>query len=383
MDDGSTKTGGKAKRLKSGFTTGTAAAAAAKGALLLLLDGRAPAEVAVDLPGGETLSIPVHACGAEGKDAARCTVIKDAGDDPDVTHMAEIGACVRLGAALKPDDPGDTVSIAGGTGVGRVTKPGLAVAPGEPAINPIPLQMIRSAITGVLEAYRIARRVSVEIFVPRGETLARKTMNARLGILGGISILGTTGIVRPMSHAAYTATIASALSVARASGLAEIVLTTGRRSERLSRPLLPELPEEAFVQMGDFFEYSLKEAVRRGFGRIVLAVFFGKAVKMAQGAPQTHASRSRLSLSALSALCVETCGDREAAEQIRTANTARQALDILKAGRPEVIAEIGSRMLRSAARFSGKEPSLRGIIFDSEGDPVYDAAAASGKDEKK
>jgi cobalt-precorrin-5B (C1)-methyltransferase len=177
-------------------------------------------------------------------------VIKDAGDDPDITHGAEIGAEVTLEkrSGVNP------VRITGGTGVGVVTKPGLEIPPGQAAITPGPVTMISNSINEMLAAHPTDVGIHVEVFVPEGERLAKKTLNARLGIVGGLSILGTTGIVRPMSHEAYVATIEKSMDVARAAGLKHLVLTTGRRSERFAQDRWPELAEESFIQIGDFFQ---------------------------------------------------------------------------------------------------------------------------------
>jgi cobalt-precorrin-5B (C1)-methyltransferase len=251
------------RKLKTGFTTGTAAAAAAKGALRYLLEGNMPSRVMIELLTGDKLAIPIHRCERLAEDEAKCTVIKDAGDDPDVTHKAEIGAEVKLAGPGSKNHNG--IYITGGTGVGKITKPGLEMPPGEPAINSGPRKMIHQAIKDTLAKHGLQRAVSVEVFVPRGAEIAKKTLNARLGILGGISILGTTGLVRPMSHDAFIATIESALSVARASGNNRVVLTTGRRSERYAQQLWTHLPEEAYVQIGDFFKRSLEIATGYDF----------------------------------------------------------------------------------------------------------------------
>ncbi len=359
----------KSQPLRSGFTTGTAAAAAAKGALSLLLTGRAPENVRVTLLTGDSIDIPLAACRPGTEDSAECRVVKDAGDDPDVTHWAEIGARVSLERLL---DPGG-LRISGGLGVGRVTKPGLEVPPGEPAINPGPRRMIAEAIEEVRRQAGTSVPVSVEIFVPEGERLALRTLNPRLGILGGISILGTTGIVRPMSHEAYVATIRSALSVARAAGLDQAVLTTGRRSERHAQALLGNLPEEAFVQIGDYFRVSLDLAAELAFGRVTLAVFFGKAVKMAQGLPHTHAATSSLALNRLAQWALEAAADPALAAEVREANTARQAFERLRDGHREVIAAVGRRMAAAARGFGGGALAVRAIVFDYEGGVVFDS----------
>ncbi|MFO7496478.1 MAG: cobalt-precorrin-5B (C(1))-methyltransferase CbiD [Desulfobacterales bacterium] len=355
------------KRLKTGFTTGTAATAAAQAALLCLLAHKAPASVSVLLLTGDRLEIPVAVCRRLSADAAEGRVIKDAGDDPDITHRAEIGARVRL----LPAGGEKRVRISGGEGVGTVTKPGLEIPPGEAAINPGPRRMITQALTAVLEAAGFRGGVAVEIFVPQGVKLAAKTLNARLGIIGGLSILGTTGLVKPLSHDAYIATIDSCLAVARAMGLEEAVLTTGRRSERFAQALLPALPAEAFVQIGDFFQKSLKMAVARGFRRATLAVFFGKAIKMAQGVPHTHASRADLSLEALAGWVAETCGRPDLTAAVAAANTARHALEILKPACPAVMAAVGRRIIAAAHDFTSGAMEIRSMIFDYDGKAIF------------
>ena len=290
--------------LKSGFTTGTAAAAAAKAAAILLVSGCAPDVVDIRLLTGDSIRIPVHRSRLISGCQAVATVIKDAGDDPDVTHGAEIGAVVtcyrRSNDFTMQEEAGGKrhprIVITGGEGVGQVTLPGLEIPPGQAAINLGPRKMIDQAIEDVLDVRFVDDKITVQIFVPEGRRLAEKTMNARLGILGGISILGTTGIVRPMSHEAYVATIASSLSVARAAGCSQVVLTTGRRSERFAQSVFPVLPALGFIQIGDFFKLALQAASQNGFTRITLAVLFGKAVKMAQGFAHTHAAKADLSL---------------------------------------------------------------------------------------
>ncbi|MBT8405952.1 MAG: cobalt-precorrin-5B (C(1))-methyltransferase CbiD, partial [Deltaproteobacteria bacterium] len=268
------------KKLREGFTTGTAAAAAAKSALQLLLTGSPLNPIPVTLPEDRVLSLSVHRVLLDG-DVSLCSVIKDGGDDPDVTHGAEVGARVRI---LGDTEGYTEIVFKAGEGVGRVTKPGLPVEVGEPAINPVPRQMIRWAVEEGLEAYGPTKnkQVEVEVFVTAGETLAKKTLNHRLGILGGLSILGTTGIVRPLSHQAYRETIEAALSVAQAAGR-ELVLSTGGKSERFAQRLLTNLPEECFVQIADFYGFSLEAAVARGFDKVTHSVFIGKLVKMAMG----------------------------------------------------------------------------------------------------
>ncbi len=363
--------------LRAGFTTGTAAAAAVKGAVMALLDREPPAEVGVRLLTGREIRIPIHAWGPADGGGFWCTVIKDAGDDPDITHGAEIGVRVRIDAPRLGADPDESfgdrsIVITGGPGVGRVTKPGLEVPPGEPAINPGPRRMIREAVADVLNGRSVEGTVSVEVFVPRGIEMAQKTLNRRLGILGGISILGTTGVVKPLSHEAYRATIISALSVARAAGCSQVVLTTGRRSERHAQGRWAGLPEEAFIQMGDFFEAAMTAGAEAGFARMTLAVFFGKAVKMAQGIPHTHAAKSAMTLTRLAGWTRAAGAGESLAAAVAGANTARHAFDLLK-DRPAVIAEVGRRMVESARAFAGPSVALSGVIFDYDGGVVFDA----------
>ncbi|MDJ0985527.1 MAG: cobalt-precorrin-5B (C(1))-methyltransferase CbiD [Desulfobacterales bacterium] len=365
------------RKLKSGFTTGTAAAAAAKGALVYLLKNKAPKSVKIELLTGQQMTIAIHDCERLSKHSARCTVIKDAGDDPDVTHKAEIGAMVTL--EKPPSDSslaskGHTaVQITGGTGVGKITKPGLEMPPGEPAINSGPRKMIHQAIHETLSEHNIQRAAAVEVFVPKGEEIAKKTLNARLGILGGISILGTTGLVRPMSHDAFIATIESALSVARASGNKRVVLTTGRRSERYAQQLWPHLAEEAFVQIGDFFKQSLEMAAGLDIVQITLGVFFGKAVKMAQGVPHTHAAKSRLTLDKLANWTLQVTQDSMLSAGISAANTARHAFDMIYPNYPVVVAHVGKKAISAAKMFAGQTAQIQCVIFDYSGKVAFDS----------
>ena len=357
-----------AQKLRSGFTTGAAAAAAAKAALELLLSGRAPTRVKIRFLTGERTDIAIHRCMSTALNQARCTVIKDAGDDPDITHGAEIGAEVTL----EEKTPGGRIRISGGAGVGVVTKPGLGIPTGQAAITTGPIAMITESINEVLQSHFSDAGVHVAVFVPDGERLAKKTLNARLGILGGLSILGTTGIVRPMSHEAYVATIEKAMDVARAAGSRQLVLTTGRRSERFAQMRWPHLDEVAFIQMGDFFQAALAAAAERGIPAVTLAVFFGKAVKMAQNVPHTHAAKSELTLKTLSRWTLEITKDRILADRIARANTARHAFDPLKEMAPAVITHVAERTRDCAAGFAANKIDIRCVIFDYDGSAVVD-----------
>lgn len=273
------------ERLKFGYTTGACAAAAAKAAAsILLLNGKIHRLVEIPFPDGSRVAFKIHRAGykmQEGGSVATASTIKDAGDDPDVTHGAEIDASVRFARDFG-------IVIKGGPGVGLVTKPGLPVAVGEPAINPVPRRMICDAVQ---EAFREhgsgLPNIEVTISVPDGEKIAKKTLNKRLGIIGGISILGTTGIVKPLSDEAWTATVASSLSIARAVGMEEVVLSTGRTSERAHQKKYG-FPDECYAMMGDFVEFSLRAAADYGFRKIHISAQWAKMLKIAMGTPQTH-----------------------------------------------------------------------------------------------
>ena len=257
-----------AKRLRSGFTTGSCAAAAAKGALYALVHNCCPESVEIPFPKQNRVPFQIHSCTLNGDGSATASVIKDAGDDPDVTNRAEICATVSYATNADTDINYvhvDNVLLAGGEGIGTVTKPGLAIKPGEPAINPVPRKMIAAAVRELV----VDKQIVVTISIPKGEELAEKTLNKRLGIIGGLSILGTTGVVRPISADAWTATIKASLDVAREAGLEEVVLSTGRTSEKGAEDFL-RLPEEAYAMMGDYLEFSLKEASARKFTTVHL-----------------------------------------------------------------------------------------------------------------
>ncbi len=413
--------GSKRGRLRRGFSTGTAAAAAAKAALRLLISGASADTVAVRLPSGVYLAVPV-AWSSMKSGAACASVIKDAGDDPDITNGAEIRAKVsilRHGPGHLPRNVSmhgcGGILLAAGKGVGLVTKPGLPVASGEPAINPVPRQMIsenitlellfsenlnlerfflncsdpsvlasRSAPTLHLPFYtkgglggilRLADDFSimVEIQVPRGEELARHTLNPRLGILGGISILGTTGIVKPFSNEAYEQTIQAALSVAASNPCGTVVLSTGGKSERFARDLLTELPPEAFVQIADFFSFAVKEARRFGFSRIIHSLFFGKAIKMAQGHPYTHAHSVPLDLDFLAGIAHSLGYDAAHCRELSSANTARHALEIIAGkGSHGILESVAQTAAAQSAGLAGEGARIRLLLFDYDGSLLVD-----------
>lgn len=338
--------------LRHGYTTGACAAAAAKGAALMLRDQRPVASVTLTLPAGLTAEFALEGQRFDPRSAA-CCVVKDGGDDPDVTN-----GC-RVWVEVSGSGAGGTVEIAGGTGIGRVTKPGLAVAVGEWAINPVPRQMITAAVTEVFTSPAPSLPLRVTISVPDGEERARRTLNARLGILGGLSILGTTGVVTPISHRAWTDTIDSAIGVALANGCRRVVASTGRSSEQAAMRALP-LAEEAFILMGDHVAHLAAACRRLGGEELVIAAQFAKLVKIGCGHPLTHAHAADLDLAALAGWARAAGLDAALVERLELAHTAR-----------EVYLELGPRhplmavaAARALERLGEWAPGLRcGILL--------------------
>jgi len=291
--------------LRRGWTTGSCAAAAAKSACAALLGQGFLNPVSITLPRGETPAFKLHTT-EQGQGWAKACIIKDAGDDPDVTHGAVICAKISHGNS--------GLRFLAGEGVGTVTKPGLPLAIGEPAINPVPRLMIDAAIADVLEGH--APDFDVEISVLNGAALAAKTWNPRLGIIGGLSILGTTGIVRPFSCSAWIASIHRGVDVARALGRPHLIAATGATSEATARALYG-LPEADCLDMGDFVGGTLKYLRRHPVERLTIAGGIGKISKLAQGAMDLHSGRSQVDFANLA----EMAG----VSAIRQANTALEA----------------------------------------------------------
>ncbi len=393
-----------AAALRSGYTTGACATAAAKGAALMLAHQMTVREVTIELPAGVSATFQLSGQNYS-TNAASCFVVKDAGDDPDVTNGAEIHATI-----LRDRDPlsvEGSILISGGKGVGKVTKPGLAVSPGEWAINPVPRRMIEEAVAcSVFPApdsrIRKPDTFHVTISIPDGEERSKRTLNARLGIIGGLSILGTTGIVRPVSAKAWTDTIDAALDVAKACGCRTVVLSTGRTSELAAQNFLrrqsvgaqctaslfepspsrsPNLsatpavsqdyPEEAFVMMGDHIAYALRACLERGYRQPIITCQFAKLLKIACGHGNTHAAASELDLGQL----MKWGQDGELSDltlaAISNANTARE-IAIASSFDPALL-ELVFQYARSAVCRHAPDIHTHFLIADYSGNCIFDS----------
>jgi cobalt-precorrin-5B (C1)-methyltransferase len=346
--------------LRRGWTTGTCATAAARAAFEALITGHFPDPVAVALPRGgrPAFALAIH---ERGEGFARAGVVKDAGDDPDVTHGALVVATVRLSPA------GSGVSFKAGAGVGTLTRAGLPIPPGEPAINPVPRMMMRQAIEEAALALGVAADAEIEIAIPGGEELAKRTLNGRLGIVGGLSILGTTGIVVPFSCAAWIATIQRGIDVARAEGLDHIAGATGATSEDAVRKL-HNLSEVALVDMGDFVGGMLKYVRSHPVRRVTIAGGFAKMTKLAQGLLDLHSKRGEVDRGRLARFVAEAGGDDAMVALVAGANTALEVLERTRGAGLDVPAHVASAAWATAANVLQREDILLDIaIFDREG----------------
>jgi cobalt-precorrin-5B (C1)-methyltransferase len=359
--------------LRTGFTTGACAAAAAKAAARVLVRGQTLESIETTLPNGTAVTFALARCETHPEEQAEravASVIKDAGDDPDCTHGAEIVAEVQLAR-----EPG--VVLRGGPGVATVTKPGLGLEVGDPAINPVPRRNITEMVLEELAGTGFGGAI-VTLSVPSGEEMATKTTNARLGLLGGISILGTSGVVKPFSTAAYRASVVQAIDVARARGAEEFVLTTGGKSEAYAMKLYPALAEEAFIQVGDFIGTGLRHCARRGARRAIVVGMIGKMSKMADGKMMTHAAGSEVNMELLASLAAELGAGPEFCARIRSANTARHALELCAAeGFVGITSLVCRRVCEHARAHAGGRLEVRACLVDFDGKLLGQYPAAS------
>ncbi len=307
--------------LKTGFTTGSAATAATIAALKAIIFGDKSDSVEIILPNREPYTIPIHSIDINGE-SARASVIKDGGDDPDATHNIVIVAKVECHRSTKP-----TINIKGGEGVGRVTLPGIGIEVGEAAINPVPQEMIRHNIIKNLQDLNYD--IQVEISVPDGEQIAQKTFNPRLGIVNGISILGTSGIVQPFSSEAFLDSITRQIDIVKALGERTIVINSGAMSERHIKRCYPDLPPQCYIHYGNLIGETLRVAASHNIEHVVLGIMIGKAVKLAAGALNTHSKQVVLDRDFLISIARKSKCTEDIISQIESLTTARQLWEII------------------------------------------------------
>lgn len=353
----------RTENLRRGWTTGACATAATKAAYHALLSGRFLDPVSITLPKGDMPSFAL-ALESAGAGWARAGIVKDAGDDPDVTHGALIVATVRHGRE------GAGVTFHAGEGVGTVTKVGLPIPPGEPAINPVPRALMRDVIAELAAHFGTAPDVEIEIAVPEGERLATKTWNPRLGILGGISILGTTGVVHPFSCSAWIHSIHRGIDVARAEGLVHLAGATGSTSERAVQHLYG-LPDQALIDMGDFVGGMLKYLRTHPVERVSIAGGFAKMTKLAQGLMDLHSKRGEVSLTWLAGVAQDIGASTALVQNITEANTAKEVLELAAAAALPLAATVAARAQEQAqAHLRGAPVRADIVIVDREGNIV-------------
>ncbi len=351
---------GKAGELRRGWTTGACATAATKAAFIGWITGEFPDPIEILLPRGARVGFAL-ACHDRTADGARAGVVKDAGDDPDVTNGLLIVSTVRPGPA------GGGIVFRAGPGVGTVTRAGLPIPPGEPAINPAPRKMIRDAIAEAASSLGSATDIEVDISIPGGEAVARKTLNPRLGIVGGLSILGTTGIVVPYSCSAWIHSIYGGIDVARAAGLAHVAGSTGATSEAAVQ-VLHGLPEHALIDMGDFAGGMLKYLRRHPLPRVTVAGGIAKIAKLGQGLLDLHSRAGAIDFDWLARRLVESGGDAETVAAARAANTALEIHQMAEAIGLPLAAVVAEHAWRTAAQvLAGAATELEIAIFDRQG----------------
>jgi len=355
--------------LRRGWTTGACATAATTAAWTALLSGRFPDPVTITLPKGHRPAFPLAHTGRDD-DAATAGIVKDAGDDPDVTHGALVLATVRRGPA------GSGVTFRAGAGVGTVTRPGLPVAVGEPAINPVPRRLMTEAVTGIALAHGVPGDAVVEVSIRDGAELARRTWNPRLGIVGGLSVLGTTGVVVPYSCSAWIDSIRRGVDVARATGCTHVGAATGSTSEAVVRAL-HGLPEEAMLDMGDFAGAVLRYLRRHPVPRLTIGGGIGKMVKLGDGHLDLHSKRSQVDLPALAAVVADAGGGGALARAIAGANTALDALRLSDERAFDLGSLVAARALRTATGvLSTREVTVDTVVIDRAGRIVGRAGPA-------
>ncbi len=345
--------------LRRGWTTGACATAATKAAFQALLTGEFPDPVEITLPKGERPGFALARSERE-KDRATAGIVKDAGDDPDVTHLALVLSTVRRLPA------GSGVVFRGGPGIGTVTRPGLPIPPGEPAINPVPRKMMQAVVAEVAARFGATPDVEITISIPNGAALAKYTWNPRLGIEGGLSILGTTGIVNPFSCSAWIASIQRGIDVIRAAGLEHAAACTGSTSEAAVAKRYA-LPDFAYIDMGDFAGGVLKYLRHHPIPRLTLAGGFGKMSKLAEGALDLHSGRSQVSLDSLAAGAASLGADETLQARIRSANTAMEALTLAQRAALPLGDWVATKARKIARAEADGEVDIELMVLDRNG----------------
>jgi cobalt-precorrin-5B (C1)-methyltransferase len=354
---------GKKRSLRTGYTTGTCAAAATKAALSTLVNGEKLARVNVSLPKDKNIIIDIAWIKYENENSVTAAVIKDAGDDPDVTNGAEICVTVSFLATV------NKIIIDGGIGVGRVTKPGLGLEIGKAAINPTPLKMIKQAIDEIIGQQNNRYGLSVTISVPKGEEISKRTDNPRLGIIGGISILGTTGIVIPYSTASFAASIRQSIDVSKAMGSDSVILTTGGRSEDFARGIFGNsIADHAYIQIGDFIGFSIKQCAIKKIKKAYVIGFIGKLTKMAMGIKQTHVKGSHVDMNFLADLASRCGASNEHIKKIKLANTARHVGELVEQFGINIFYDVlCEEVYKHLSKYSPSELQIKIILLDFNG----------------
>jgi cobalt-precorrin-5B (C1)-methyltransferase len=354
---------GKKRSLRTGYTTGTCAAAATKAALSTLVNGEKLARVNVSLPKDKNIIIDIAWIKYENENSVTAAVIKDAGDDPDVTNGAEICVTVSFLATV------NKIIIDGGIGVGRVTKPGLGLEIGKAAINPTPLKMIKQAIDEIIGQQNNRYGLSVTISVPKGEEISNRTDNPRLGIIGGISILGTTGIVIPYSTASFAASIRQSIDVSKAMGSDSVILTTGGRSEDFARGIFGNsIADHAYIQIGDFIGFSIKQCAIKKIKKAYVIGFIGKLTKMAMGIKQTHVKGSHVDMNFLADLAGRCGASNEHIKKIKLANTARHVGELVDQFGINIFYDVlCEEVYKHLSKYSPSELQIKIILLDFNG----------------
>lgn len=355
---------GKKKSLRTGYTTGTCAAAATKAALSTLVNKEKLSKVNVSLPKDKQITIDIAWIKQNDDRTVTAAVIKDGGDDPDVTNGAEVCSTVSL------LETADKIVIDGGIGVGRVTKPGLGLEIGKAAINPTPLKMIYHAVEEILsQEKKKSYGLSVIISVPEGQEIAKKTDNPRLGILGGISILGTTGIVIPYSTASFAASIRQSIDVSKAMGSDSVILTTGGRSEDFARAIYgTTIADHAYIQIGDFIGFGVKQCAIKEIRKAYVVGFIGKITKMAMGIKQTHVKGSHVDMNFLADIASRCGADKELVKQIKGANTARHVSELIdKYGLNSFYDNLCKEVHVHLTKYSQSQLKIKIILLDFDG----------------